>query len=394
LSPETTAPLAPVANNGIDASNASNTLNKSTAPEGPSGAPARKPKKKSKKPNGVVAYDPTSVLDMFIDADPKEAKGPGGAKTDPLLDLVSSMAYLKSDPDKLIVRCAGAAYGCTHTWVAPRWKTRVYKHASGCSKLDDIDPTLRDRVRTAMAKESLGDRVASNPLLDSEDGQPAAKRIKETSSSLSMASATPPMASSMPTQSVQQTSIFPIQRKARIAALKDQLDLDVLKLICVGGIPPSKVDSKEWKTMWKHGNPDYEPASAAVLTESQIPNEAARIETLQLEHLRTCENLTLTFDGNTTKLPQSVYTVHVITPDRRVFLVEGDESSTESHTGEKIYEVLKRVSNFLLGMITTVLTKIQHRTHLDNDSYRAIALSSNFIRQHWQYFLRANSDQR
>jgi hypothetical protein len=71
------------------------------------------------------AYDPTSVLDMFIDADLKEAKGPGGAKIDPLLDLVSSMAYLKSDPDKLIVRCAGAAYRCTHTWVAPRWKTRV-----------------------------------------------------------------------------------------------------------------------------------------------------------------------------------------------------------------------------------------------------------------------------
>jgi hypothetical protein len=121
---------------------------------------------------------------LFIDADPKEAKGPGGAKTDPLLDLVSAMAYMKSDPGKLIVRCAGAAYGCTHR-VAPRWKTRVYKHAAGCNKLDSIDPTLRDKVRTAMAKESLGDRVESNPLLasESEDGQPAAKRIKKTPSS-------------------------------------------------------------------------------------------------------------------------------------------------------------------------------------------------------------------
>jgi hypothetical protein len=239
------ASLVPVADNGIDVFNTSNTLNKSTALEKPSRAPAKKPKKKPKKLNGVVAYDPTSVLDMFIDADPKEAKGPGGAKTDPLLDLVSSMAYLKSDPDKLIVRCAGATYGCTHTWVAPHWKTHVYKHAAGCSKLDSIDPTLRDRVRTAMVKESLGDRVASNPLLNSEDGQPAAKRIK----SPSIASATCSEASSVPAQPVQQTSIFPVQRKARIAALKDQLDLDVLKLICVGGIPPSKVDSKEWKTM-------------------------------------------------------------------------------------------------------------------------------------------------
>ena len=315
------------------------------APEKASEASMVKLKKKpKKKPNGVVDYDPTSVLDVFIDADPKEAKGPGGAKTDPLLELVSTMAYMKSDPGKLIVRCAGAAYGCTHTWVAPRWKTRVYKHAAGCNRLDRIDPTLRDKVRTAMAKESLGDRVESNPLSASEDRQPTAKRVKRMASSLSLESATPFTELSTPAPSVQQTSIFPVQRKARIAALKDQLDLDVLKLVCVGGLPPSKVDSKEWKTMWKHGNPDYEPASAAVLTESQIPNEAARIETLQLEHLRTCENLTLTFDGNTTKLPQSVYTAHVITPDRRVFLVEGDESSTESHTGEKIHEVLKQVS--------------------------------------------------
>jgi len=148
---------------------------------------------------------------MFIDVDPKEAKGPGRAKTDPLLDLVSSMAYLKSDPDKLIVHCAGATYGCTHTWMAPHWK---------------IDPTLHDRAQTAMAKESLGDCIASNPLLGSEDGWSATKCVKEMSSSLSTASATPLMALSMPTQLVQQTSIFPIQGKAHITTLKDQLDLE------------------------------------------------------------------------------------------------------------------------------------------------------------------------
>ena len=48
-------------------------------------------KKKPKKPNGVVDYDPTSVLDMFIDVGLKEAKGPGGAKTETLLEHVSTM---------------------------------------------------------------------------------------------------------------------------------------------------------------------------------------------------------------------------------------------------------------------------------------------------------------
>jgi hypothetical protein len=175
-----------------------------------------------------------------------------------------------------------------------------------------------------MAGESLGGRVKGY--------EPTT--VASTSSESTMLLCAP----------LKQKSIYPSQRKARISALKDQLDFDVLKLICVGGIPPSKVDSKEWKEMWKHGNPDYEPASSAVLTETQIPNEAARIKTLQLQHLRTCDDLTITFDGNTTKMPQSVYTVHVITPVRRVFLVEGDESSEESHTGAKIHEVLRKVS--------------------------------------------------
>jgi len=54
---------------------------------------------------------------------------------------------------------------------------------------------------------------------------------------------------------------------------------------------------------------------------------------------------------NTTKLPQSVYTAHVITPDHRVFLMDGDKSSEESHTGEKIHEVLRQVSVILFPHI-------------------------------------------
>ncbi|KAG1743283.1 uncharacterized protein EDB91DRAFT_1081218 [Suillus paluster] len=234
--------------------------------------------KASKKKKSNIESD-TSVMHLYTDTKQIPAKGKGGAKVDPLMDLLS-------DPQKMIVWCAGAEYGCATTWAAPHWKTRVFGHALPCGKLNKINLTLWDRVRTAMAKESLGDRVE---------------------------------------------------------ALKDQLDFDVLKLICIGGIPLTKVDSTEWKTMWKHGNPDYEPASCAVLTKSQIPNEAARIEDLQLQHLHTCDNLTITFDGNTTKLPESVYTIHVITPVHWVFLVEGDESSEVSHTGAKIHEVLKKV---------------------------------------------------
>lgn len=271
---------------------------------------------------------------LYQDAEPIPVKGKGGAKVDPLMDLISVNTYLRSNPQKMVVRCAGAEYGCATTWAAPRWKTRVFGHALQCGKLDKIDVTLRDRVRTVMAKESLSGRVGSQrPLLPSTELESPASSVSTRVTVTSTSSGAP----------LKQKFIYPLQRKARISALKDQLDFDVLKLVCIGGIPPLKVDSKEWKTMWKHGNPDYEPASSAVLTESQIPNEAARIESLQLQHLRTCDDLTITFDGNTTKMPQSVYTVHVITPARRVFLVEGDESSEESHTGAKVHEVLRKV---------------------------------------------------
>jgi hypothetical protein len=95
--------------------------------------------------------------------------------------------------------------------------------------LDSIDPALRPNSHGTHGERLSHLAIASHLILCSEDDQPAVVRalIKEMSSSPSMASAI------RPTQSVQQTSISPVQRKARIAALKDLLDLDVLNLICV-----------------------------------------------------------------------------------------------------------------------------------------------------------------
>ncbi|KAG1795525.1 hypothetical protein EV424DRAFT_1598569 [Suillus variegatus] len=203
--------------------------------------------KPSKKKKSKTVEPDVSVMHLYTDAERVPAKGKGGAKVDPLMDLLSVNTYLKSDPKKMIVRCAGAAYGCATTWAAPRWKTRVFGHALQCGKLDKIDSTLRDCVRTAMSKESLGGRVEGQSLpVPSVECEPV--DVTPTSSMVSLRGT--------PSALLKQKSIYPSQRKARIAALKDQLDFDVLKLICIGGIPPTKVDSKEWKTMWKHGNPD------------------------------------------------------------------------------------------------------------------------------------------
>jgi hypothetical protein len=143
---------------------------------------------------------------------------------------------------------------------------------------------------------------------------------------------------------MKQPSIYGKVKEQGRKKLKEQLDYDTMCLVCVGGIPPTTVDLPEWKKLWRDGNSDYEPASSTTLVDTYIPQEACRIESHTLEYLQTCDNLTITFDGGTTRLPQSVYTIHIITPDRQVFLIEGNEASAESHTGHSLYLVLKRVS--------------------------------------------------
>jgi hypothetical protein len=70
----------------------------------------------------------------------------------------------------------------------------------------------------------LGDRVISNPLLGSEDDQPAVVRASRKCPHLHPWHQ-PPV--------THNRCISPVRRKARITALKDLLDIDVLNLICV-----------------------------------------------------------------------------------------------------------------------------------------------------------------
>jgi hypothetical protein len=84
-----------------------------------------KVKASKKKKKATVVKSNTSVMHLLVyrDAEPIPVKGKGGAKVDPVMDLVSVNTYLKSNPEKMIVRCAGAEYGCTTTW--------------GCTSLED-----------------------------------------------------------------------------------------------------------------------------------------------------------------------------------------------------------------------------------------------------------------
>ena len=87
------------------------------------------------------------------------------------------------------------------------------------------------------------------------------------------------------------------------------------------------------------------------MQDSQIPSEAAFVKREMLQFLQTQEDLTITFDGNTTRGQDSVYTVHVITPDRIVFLWDGDELSDYSHTGAHLTDTLELVRHLIRSKV-------------------------------------------
>lgn len=133
--------------------------------------------------------------------------------------------------------------------------------------------------------------------------------------------------------------VLNLSRKAGREDLKNILDNDVVQFICENGVPPAIVKSRSWKQMWTDANPRYTPVSATTLQEVHIPQQAQFVRTAHLEYLRTQRNITISFDGGTTRRPQSVYTFHAITTDRRVFLIRGDEASGFSHTSKHISDV-------------------------------------------------------
>lgn len=122
-----------------------------------------------------------------------------------------------------------------------------------------------------------------------------------------------------------------------------QLDYDITKLVCVRGMVPAILDSKQWKTFMNDANPHYKSPSSTTVRENFIPAEAARIRQAQIEYLKTQRNLTMTFDGGTTRRPQSVYTVTVTTAKRETFLIDGHESSREHHTAKYLAEMIQKV---------------------------------------------------
>ncbi|KAF8593539.1 hypothetical protein BDV93DRAFT_566431, partial [Ceratobasidium sp. AG-I] len=206
-----------------------------------------------------------------------------------------------------------------------RQRARIYKHSSRCRALERMNPELYALAQAGYAT------MAPSAQLDDQPG--ASKQTENANTSADEAS------------DVDKDKLgkfwagFTKQGANDIYA---KINLAIVRLICASGTPPSIADCEEWQGLFDAINPKLkcDPPSATTLRDKLIPAESAKVNLLMKKHIKTQHNLTLSFDG-LTEGSQPLYTVHVITPERDVFLYEGDVF-TGSHNAAYIQDLIQR----------------------------------------------------
>ncbi|KAG8689058.1 hypothetical protein FRC11_004218 [Ceratobasidium sp. 423] len=240
-----------------------------------------------------------------------------GRKPDPLLDQLTEFVEAISDPEVKRWRCSASAAGCPHSQADPRSSLRVFGHAIECSYLS---PELVERAAQACIDRSLGAQI---------DALNAEKATNNASTSGDKSS---------------QPSVYDVAS----AAGRDQRNLRfnylVLKSFCMLHLPPTIIDSPSWKALIQFLDPHINSKSGNHLAHALIPAEATRVRQLSIQALRKHRDCTISFDGATSRRNQSIYTVHVTTPDTRdAHLIHGHSATGKSHTGEHLKDMLFKV---------------------------------------------------
>ena len=216
-------------------------------------------------------------------------------------------------------------YGCIAVdqckWVRAgnAQESRILKHAAYCRFLN---PDLKQQAREHAASKSLGAKLENSKTVENTvTGAPVEPPIKKAKTG----------------------SLIHDFANAGRKELQTKLDHCIMKLICVAGLVPHILDSAEWKEFMSIACPKYKATSSDLFEEKFIPDEAAFVRKQVLAILKKERNLTLTFDGNSTRKPQSVYTVHVTTKDRKSYFVDAYEGSDEHHTASWIKDKILKV---------------------------------------------------
>lgn len=301
----------------------------------------------------------------YVDCDPPRPNGPSGRKALPLLEEISqcttwaagAMASMKKKKGEYFWRCKGAEKGCSRYWESePCNSARILAHAAQCTNLP---PDVRQRVNVHQGNMSISGQLEVEeqdleeeghedseseeelPSVASEQRSSVKSVATQSDSGMNQGTLTEPRSHQSLYEMAKTTG--EIQKREDRAAQFQRLDRDIMHFFVVNGIPPTVVDTPEWKQVWKTALPLYEPESSTTIVDITIPREAGFVNSKVLEIVRKEDGLTLSFDGGTTRGTESVYTIHIITQDRRAFLWEGYEASAQSHTAMQLYKKLKEV---------------------------------------------------
>ena len=91
-------------------------------------------------------------------------------------------------------------------------------------------------------------------------------------------------------------------------------------------------------------NDHVRPTASTTYTTRIIPQEAVFVRGKMMNLLKTEDNLTLSFDGGSTRHPELFYTAHVTTQERKSFFVHGHTGSSDSHNTKWITDKLMKVT--------------------------------------------------
>lgn len=212
--------------------------------------------------------------------------------------------------------------GCTHFRAGNRQLSRILVHATECRHLStELQDLAND---TAITENAPGAKVNPQQIqADVEDQGPSYKKAKTVQNAL--------------------TDIIVPAGKIKY---EDEVNLCIVELIAVNGIPVTMLDSPQWKKLVEAMSKlKYNSPSTSTFVNKLIPGQAALVRKYQTQFLQTCDNLTLTFDGGSTRKPSSVYTIHITTAERETFFMEGCDATDERHTAKYIEGLVVKVSD-------------------------------------------------
>lgn len=277
----------------------------------------------------------------------KKKQARGGRKTD---TLVNELVVPASTDPKERNKKQNCRF-CKHSFAA-RDRKRHLKHAFGeCKK---IPPELRHRVSVELASMAPNAIVTSSLISEASramskgakqsvvtTGRKGDKYVSHGDDEVIIVGENAAFnfdSLPMPTKSIDW--FIEAKKAGGQQASGKQLQFLLILLITCQALPVRFLDNVYTKFVFEHLCPKFKLPSSTKWADSIIPAEAASIK-LQMQDLFSKSfNLTLSFDGWSSRSQESVYTITVTTMNRISYLYWFHSATLESHTGQYIADFL------------------------------------------------------